>query len=131
MWNRAPGVWGVLPAHSRSKPPQHGNWFTLFFGTFLWHTSYVSMKVKRTKRTHILLPEDLAREIDALAGRRGRSAFLVETAREAVRRRKLLRFLEGESASWKEQDHPELAKGPASWVRKLRRQSESRKPKRP
>jgi len=89
------------------------------------------MKVKRTKRTHILLPEDLAREIDALAGRRGRSAFLVETAREAVRRRKLLRFLEGESASWKEQDHPELAKGPASWVRKLRRQSESRKPKRP
>jgi len=88
------------------------------------------MTAKRTKRTHILLPEDLAREIDALAGRRGRSAFLVETAREAVRRRKLLRFLEGESESWKEQDHPELAKGAASWVRKLRRQSESRKSKR-
>jgi hypothetical protein len=88
------------------------------------------MKPNRTRRTHILLPEDLAREIDALAGRRGRSAFIVETAREAVRRRKLLRFLEGESASWKEQDHPELAKGAASWVRKLRRQSESRKSKR-
>ena len=69
------------------------------------------MKPKRTKRAHILLPEDLVREIDSLAGRRGRSAFLVETAREAVRRRKLLRFLEHESASWKDQDHPELAKG--------------------
>lgn len=103
---------------------------TLPFGTRLWHTHSVSMRTKRTKRTHILLPEDLAREIDALAGRRGRSAFLVETAREAVRRRKLLRFLEGESASWKDQDHPELAKGPASWVRKLRRHGESRKLKR-
>ncbi|HYW67588.1 MAG TPA: hypothetical protein VFB10_12850 [Candidatus Dormibacteraeota bacterium] len=54
----------------------------------------------------------------------------METAREAVRRRKLLRFLEGKSASWKEHDHPELARGAASWVRKLRRQGESRKLKR-
>jgi len=88
------------------------------------------MKAKRTKRAHILLPEDLVREIDSLAGRRGRSDFLVETAREAVQRRKLLRFLENKTVSWKEQDHPELAKGAASWVRKLRRQSESRRSKR-
>jgi hypothetical protein len=88
------------------------------------------MKPKRTKRAHILLPEDLVREIDSIAGHRGRSAFLVETAREAVRRRKLLRFLENDSAYWKDQDHPELAKGAASWVKKLRRQSESRRSKR-
>jgi hypothetical protein len=30
---------------------------------------------------------------DAIAGRRGRNAFLVEAAREVVRRRKLLAFL--------------------------------------
>jgi hypothetical protein len=88
------------------------------------------MKQVRTRRTHILLPEDLAREIDALAGRRGRTAFLVETAREEVRRRKLLRFLETDSPSWMREDHPELAKGSAQWVRELRRESEQHKGKR-
>jgi hypothetical protein len=85
----------------------------------------------RTRRAHILLPEDLAREIDALAGRRGRSAFLVETAREEVRRRKLLRFLDVDSPAWRKEEHPELAKGAVKWVRKLRQENEGRKGKRP
>ena len=72
-----------------------------------------------------MLPKDLAREIDAIAGRRGRSAFLVETAREAVRRSKLLGFLESD-AGWKDADHPELAQGAGNWVRKVRRESETR-----
>jgi hypothetical protein len=84
----------------------------------------------RTRRAHILLPEDLAREIDALAGRRGRSAFLVETAREEVRRRKLLRFLDQDSPAWRKEEHPELAKGAARWVHKLRKENEGRKGKR-
>ncbi len=88
------------------------------------------MKTKRTRRTHILLPEDLAREIDALAGRRGRSAFLVETARAAVHQRKLLRFLEGEAPAWRKEEHPELHGGSANWVRKLRHEGERKKPKR-
>jgi hypothetical protein len=88
------------------------------------------MKQPKTRRAHILLPEDLAREIDALAGRRGRSAFMVETAREEVRRRKLLRFLGEDSPSWREEDHPELEKGSAHWVRTLRRESDSRRGKR-
>ena len=83
----------------------------------------------RTRRAHILLPEDLAREIDALAGRRGRSAFLVETARQEIRRRKLLRFLEADSPAWSDAAHPELAKGTARFVRKLRNESEGRKGK--
>jgi hypothetical protein len=83
------------------------------------------MRANRTKRTHILLPVDLAREIDAIAGRRGRSAFLVETAREAVRRKKLLGFLEGD-VGWKDAEHPELAGGAGSWVRQIRQQSEKR-----
>jgi hypothetical protein len=84
----------------------------------------------RTRRAHILLPEDLAREIDALAGRRGRSAFLVETAREELRRRKLLRFLEDDSPAWREEEHPELAKGAARLVRELRQENERRRGKR-
>ena len=81
-----------------------------------------------TKRAHVLLPEDLLREIDALVGPRGRSSFLVETARREVRRQKLLHFLEGEDEpAWKSKDHPELAGGAASWVRKLRTESEGRR----
>ncbi|MGB7845623.1 MAG: hypothetical protein WBL63_08425 [Candidatus Acidiferrum sp.] len=78
----------------------------------------------RYKRAHVLLPEDLAREIDAVAGRRGRSAFLVETAREALRRRKLLAFLQDDKAVWKDSDHPELREGSAKWVRRLRKESD-------
>jgi hypothetical protein len=80
-----------------------------------------------TKRAHVLLPEDLLREIDALVGPRGRSSFLVETAREEVRRQKLLHFLGGKDSAWKTKDHPELAGGAASWVRKLRTESEGRR----
>ena len=83
----------------------------------------------KTKRAHILLPQDLVREIDAIVGPRGRSAFLVETAREAVRRRKLLRFLESEVPAWADSDHPELAEGAAAWVRGLRQESESQRGK--
>ena len=89
-----------------------------------------------TKRAHVLLPEDLLREIAALVGPRGRSSFLVETARQEVRRQKLLRFLKSEERAWKSEDHPELAGGAASWVRQLRTESESHgasqhKPKKP
>ncbi len=82
----------------------------------------------KTKRAHILLPEDLVGEIDALVGPRGRSSFLVETARQEVRRQKLLHFLESKDPAWKSQDHPELAGDgdAAAWVRKLRSQSEAR-----
>jgi hypothetical protein len=78
----------------------------------------------RYKRAHVLLPEDLAREIDAIAGRRGRSAFLVKTAEEEVRRRKLLGFLDNKEPAWRDEDHPELKRGSAAWVRKLRKQSD-------
>jgi hypothetical protein len=79
-----------------------------------------------TQRAHILIPGDLLREIDDLVGPRGRSAFLLETARQEVQRRKLLRFLESERPAWRAQDHPELDGGAAVYVRQLRRQSEKR-----
>jgi hypothetical protein len=81
----------------------------------------------KTKRAHILLPHDLVKEIDSIVGPRGRSAFLVETAREAVRRRKLLRFLESGTPAWKDADHPELDGGAAGWVRDLRQESEKKR----
>jgi hypothetical protein len=81
----------------------------------------------KVKRAHILLPHDLVKEIDSIVGPRGRSAFLVETAREAVQRRKLLRFLESGTPAWKDADHPELNSGAAGWVRDLRQESEKKR----
>jgi hypothetical protein len=81
-----------------------------------------------TQRAHILIPGDLLEEIDALVGPRGRSAFLLQTAREELQRRKLLRFLESDDPAWEADRHPELAHGAAAWVQRLRKQSEKRAP---
>jgi hypothetical protein len=78
----------------------------------------------------ILLPQDLIEEIDSLVGRCGRSAFLVETARAELRRRRLLIFLRDDRPAWNEKDHPELAGEAGAWVRGLRSESETRIPSR-
>src|ERR1039458_2058178 len=79
-----------------------------------------------TQRAHILIPGDLLQEIDALVGPRGRTAFLLQTARQEVQRRKLLHFLDSEDPAWAAHGHPELAHGAAAWVQQLRKQSERR-----
>lgn len=84
-----------------------------------------------TQRAHIIIPSDLLREIDNLVGPRGRSAFLLETARQEVRRRKLLRFLESKQPAWRDEDHPEMKAGSVEWVRQLRWESEGRSKKKP
>ena len=77
-----------------------------------------------TQRAHIVLPEDLIVEIDAAVGPRGRSAFLVETAREALRRRRLVEFLSRDTPAWKNEDHPELVDGTSAWGARLRREGD-------
>ncbi|MHB8303651.1 MAG: hypothetical protein ACYDC6_12555 [Acidobacteriaceae bacterium] len=82
--------------------------------------------MKTSRRAHVLLPQELVVEIDAIVGPRKRSAFLVETARAEIRRRRLLQFLESDESAWKDKDHPELAGGSAAWVRKLRQERQKR-----
>ncbi len=77
-------------------------------------------------RAHILLPDDLIEEIDSVVGPRGRSAFLVETARAELRRRRLLAFLREVQPTWQDKDHPELVSGALPWIRTLRQRSERR-----
>lgn len=79
-----------------------------------------------TKRTHIVIPEQLAEEIDTLVGKRGRSAFLTEAAWKEVRRLRMLNALEEAKGSWKDKDHPELKGGAVRYVEKLRKESEKR-----
>lgn len=78
------------------------------------------------QRAHIVLPEELVKEIDSLVGPRGRSAFLVETARAELRRRRLLSFLRDEKPAWPEKDHPEIESNVSLWVSRLRKESEKR-----
>jgi hypothetical protein len=79
-----------------------------------------------SQRAHIILPQELIAEIDAAVGPRGRSAFLVETARAELRKRRLLAFLQDPEPVWKDEDHPELAEGTEGWVRGLRQESGAR-----
>lgn len=85
-------------------------------------------KAMGSRRAHIVLPHDLIREIDSVVGPRGRSAFLVETARAELRRRKLLSFLQNDMPVWEDQNHPELVAGTSAWVKCLRREGEKRIP---
>lgn len=73
------------------------------------------------KRTHIVIPEQLATRIDSLVGKRGRSAFLVQAAEKELLRRQQLAALEAAIGAWKDEDHPELKQGAAKWVRSIRR----------
>ena len=78
-------------------------------------------------RAHVLLPAQLAQEIDKIAGPRGRSAFLIESAEKEIRRIKLEAFLDGKETAWKMESHPELANlGAAAWVRYQRQRTSTR-----
>jgi hypothetical protein len=78
-------------------------------------------------RAHVILPERLAEEIDKIAGPRGRSAFLVESAEKEIRRLKLMAFLDNTEPAWKQENHPEIAaEGVAGWVRSQRQRSSTR-----
>ena len=78
-------------------------------------------------RAHVILPAKLAREIDKIAGPRGRSAFLVESAEREIKRIKLEVFLDGKETAWKVESHPEFAElGAAALVRNQRQRTSTR-----
>jgi hypothetical protein len=78
------------------------------------------------KRTHIVIPYQLAAEIDTLVGKRGRSAFLTQAAEKELMRLRQIKALESAAGSWKDKDHPELRDGAAKWVKKLRQEYDTR-----
>jgi hypothetical protein len=79
-----------------------------------------------TKRTHVVLAEQLVKEIDRLVGARQRSNFLAEAAEKELMRLRQIEALKAAAGAWKDKDHPELKQGSANWVRKMRREKERR-----
>jgi hypothetical protein len=51
---------------------------------------------------------------------------LAQAAEKELRRLQQIRALEGVAGTWKDRDHPELEAGAASWVRRLRKESDRR-----
>ena len=78
------------------------------------------------KRIHIVIPDQLAQEIDTIVGKRGRSSFLVAAAERELSRLRQLQAIGRVSGSWKDKDHPELKQGAAKWVAKQRQFDERR-----
>ena len=59
-------------------------------------------------RTNVVLPADLLKEIDRVAGPRRRSAFLAEAAEEKLAKLRFAEAAAGAFGAWKDEDHPEL-----------------------
>jgi metal-responsive CopG/Arc/MetJ family transcriptional regulator len=79
-----------------------------------------------TKRTHVVLSEQLVKDIDRIVGSRQRSRFLTEAAEKELMRRRQAEALRAAAGSWKDSYHPELKLGSDKWVRKLRQEGERR-----
>ena len=81
------------------------------------------------RRTHVVISEPLIDEIDRLVGKRGRSAFLTQSAEKELRRLRQIKALEKAAGSWKDKDHPELKRGAARWIKNLRKEDDRKRDK--
>ena len=72
--------------------------------------------------TNLSLPADLVAEIDAVAGRRQRSAFVEEAVRRALRRERLRAAMSRTAGALRAEDYPHWATSEdvVEWVRQER-----------
>lgn len=74
-------------------------------------------------RVHISLDESLVKEVDELAGERGRSSFIEETVRQRLDRERRWRKVERAMGSISDTGH-DWDEDPAKWVHQQRRLGE-------
>jgi len=74
------------------------------------------------RRTNLLLPEDLVREVDRIAGPRGRSRYVAEAVERQLRRDRLRKAFESTFAALDPGEHPEWStpEKVEAWVRERR-----------
>jgi len=78
------------------------------------------------RRTHVVLSDQLVKDIDTLVGTRQRSSFITQAAEKELMRIRQIAALKAAAGAWKDEDHPELKQGSGKWVQKLRRENERR-----
>ncbi len=71
-------------------------------------------------------PPDVIAEIDQIVSQGKRTAFLVELAKREIKLNRQRQALRAATGAWKSEDHPELARGAANWVREIRQESVKR-----
>jgi hypothetical protein len=76
----------------------------------------------------IEIPEELAHELDRLAGveHKPRTAYVVDVLWRDVRRNKQREALRLSAGAWNPADHPELAQGGAAHVEQIRSEPDTR-----
>ncbi len=77
-----------------------------------------------TKRAHVVLPDQLLKDIDRLVGTRQRSSFITKAVEQELLRLRQHEALLSTVGAWKDENHPELKGGSAQWVGKMRKQDE-------
>lgn len=60
-------------------------------------------------KTHLVFPTELLGTIDQLVGKRKRSKFVVEAAREKIARERFLKALNEAAGAWTDENHPDLS----------------------
>lgn len=77
-------------------------------------------------KAHVIIEEDIVKEIDRLVGKKKRSSFVSEATKKELKRLKQLSLIRKLKGIWKDEDHPELAgkEGVFKWVRRLRDEDE-------
>src|SRR5512143_105939 len=78
----------------------------------------IIMKVK----AHLVLPREILEEVDKIAGKKRRSLFIADAAREKLERERFLKILDETKGTWCDRNHPELktAHGVENYVREKR-----------
>jgi len=89
-------------------------------------TQIQSQIIKKT--THFIFPRALLLQIDQVAGKRKRSAFVVQAAREKLDKEKFDWVLRDAAGAWSDKNHPELKtkKDVAKYIRDFRKLSGNR-----
>lgn len=75
-------------------------------------------------RTNVTLPEELLREVDELAGPRGRSQFVAEAVTAKVKRERLRRALDAARGSWIGTSSYMTPDEAYRWVRSMREEDD-------
>lgn len=73
-------------------------------------------------RVHVVIPDEILKDIDELAGERGRSRFITEAAEARARKEKLRKVLHETAGTLDISKHPEwqTTEKVGQWIRDLR-----------